>query len=360
MKERYSTDHKFACSPTKTYKLTANDLVIHDEQVNNIKVIANFNSTRDTFLYKMTPELEKIIREKFRPIDPLLSKTTDEYFSEKPRMKNIFKSSFESYATHNGNIYTIVSVPFIRVLSGDSLEMMKQYSILKFNGGRLEDVYLINTPGNTENSDTSLFASYFNIKDDSSFLFVHFTASSLKEKHTRYISEYLLKNGSVTFKKQLNIDLPEFYKNKAIPYPDPFTYTPLFRVDYPYFSTAIYPEIVDLKNEKKYVYQLPQAINWDTVNMDINKSYLQNWLIFKDLPNNNIYLTSVIAGQYSLQIISSDNFKLKKIVKLADLNIKEDYPTRYIQVIPEQKIVYVSDDEHLVRGYPLDLFLGEY
>ncbi len=369
MIDAYKEDYRFLSVPSKSYKVDGDQMLAVDKQVGSAILFAG----KDTFLYKVNEEMHGRIKVEINKIYPDLFGATERFLVEEPKSKLLIKLPKGSFSLHGDDVYLSATVSYMDSVDSENLDLRKVYVLLRFNRD-ICNIYPINlpylVPSEFRPKDYSLPDSMANtfyggrvctVKDDSTFIFTFTGAQNPKPRQmNRFLAEFKLRNGVLEYDRQLDVDLPELYKQSNIAYPDPYTYTSQFRIDYPYYTTAIYPSLIDLSTEKSYTYPLP--FNYgvpDTAKLDIETSLLQNFYVYKDLKRKYVYILSLINGRLSLQVLQVDkSVVLKKIVDLQDFGILNK-PTNYFQIVAEKNMVYAADAEGYVRGYPLGLFLGE-
>jgi hypothetical protein len=367
MRDDYEENFRFYCSPSKVYKFSDENLLAVDGQMNS----ATLFTGKDTFTLKVTDALYNKIRRSVKAFYPGLFDETERYLAEKPEDKFLLKPSIGNYTLHGDNAYLTVRVAYLDSVNSETLDLRKVNVLLRFHR---DSCYIYNIfipylvdrqyfPKDRKIPDrlpNTFYGRTCTIKNDSTIIFTIADSKNPKPGQlNHFLAEFKIRNGVVEYDRQLNIDLPEVYKQSNIAYPDPYTYTSQYRIDYPYFTTAIYPSLIDLSAEKSYDYTVPFTVKVpDSAKLELETSPLQNYYIYKDLKRSNAYILCRINGRMSLQVLSLvKNVALMKIIDLKEFGILNQ-PTDFFQIIPAKNIVYAADGNGYVRTYPLELLLG--
>lgn len=250
-----------------------------------------------------------------------------------------------------------------KIKDDDSLLVDNFMALLKFEKDTLIDIYPCFHDGSSPIGRTS---NLIKVISDSTFLLYYGSYETVvngfeKGRKDFLLAEYVLRNGQLVFKKRLNLDVPESYKDFGLRTSD-FSFVAL---DYPYLASMYGNVIYNLEVEKTYKVNplfhrnAEQIIYFSPLNADtsLRGKIIRNNNLFFDAQKQKLYLFSQIANNgYYLSIIDASTMKEMKSIKLSSIKIpltEDSFP--FVSVDVKDDIIYLEDRDQKVRGYPLSL-----
>lgn len=244
---------------------------------------------------------------------------------------------------------------YLAIRDGENTTIAPQNVLFRYDSKKLQETY----PISLKNLPPvySFDASSMILPDDTTLLLPFFTETQLPFKGPgRFIGVFKLHKGRFEYERQLNLELPDVYKNNL-----GTNIVSFQKCSYPYLVLPFGKEIYNLKTGKMSHMPFPKLVDYGTINaqdlLDKGDQIIpfKNVAIAYNKENHYIYLINKYKGEYFLQIINEADGDSVKVVKLNKFIPSIDRSSYIAIELNNEEAIYTVNEENLIYGYPMSI-----
>lgn len=363
----YQNDYYFKVTPAHLYRYMKGNITAYNYQLTALKTYTEI----DTINYRLDNEVLEKIKLRLLAYDPNIFDLSRTLAQSQPGWLKYLMPSVSAFeVAQNGDVYQLVSVPYMKYIATDSLRKLYKDSvsiahkhiIMHYRDTSLLEILLLKVPG-LELGDQPGFTfpnNHFIIANDSTFYFIYLSNKSLLEQgqEPEFIAEFTKQEGMLEFNHQLNSKRPNTYTNPQIT----LSYLNFIGGNYPYHMPSFSRRIYNLQSDSSMPVDYesyPSDTTLFSLPVLTSRRAKQKSFPFSNhyikAEDSMIYLYYSVEGEKYLKLIAEKTMNTQKTIKLdkTALPVKAYYP--FFQIASDEKVLLLEDLNGFVRGYPLDL-----